>query len=236
MADTSFLAIATNIFTAPSEAFAALKERPRVLLPVLLFLVCYSAVSFVYMKSVDIGWFLETQMRAGNAALTDEQITQAVNAATRISPTVYGALGAVSSSFFIFLVLFLSALYYTGASFVTGDGIKLKQWFALVCWTWLPTVLGVIAQIVNLSINDARFMLQDAINPLSFGNLLSIDRAGATILQRVLLGIDITAIWAVVLAVMGYQAFTKSSIVKAAAVVLGPLVVIVLIGTLLALR
>jgi hypothetical protein len=51
-----------------------------------------------------------------------------------------------------------------------------------------------------------------------------------------LLGIDVTAIWSLVLQVLGYQSFSKSSFVKAAMVVLGPLALIVVIGTLLALR
>jgi hypothetical protein len=55
-------------------------------------------------------------------------------------------------------------------------------------------------------------------------------------LQRVLLGIDVTVIWTLVLSILGYQAFTKSSIVKAATVVLAPLAIIVVIGTLIALR
>jgi hypothetical protein len=119
---------------------------------------------------------------------------------------------------------------------VTGDGVKLKQWFTLICWCALPQVLGIIAQLVNMTVNDPRFMLQDQINPLAFGNLLSIDRSGAPMVQRILLGIDITAIWTLVLQVLGYQSFTKSSYVKSAAVVLGPVALVVAIGTLLALR
>jgi hypothetical protein len=236
MADTSYVALATNIFTAPNEAFVALKERPRVLLPVLVLLIGFSVVSFYFLSHVDMGFFLDNQLRSGNANLTDAQREQAVAAAARVPPLVYGAIGAFTSSFFIFLIIFLVASYYTIVSFVTGDGVKLKQWFALLCWCALPQVLGIVAQLVNMIVNDPRFMLQDSINPLAFGNLLSIDRTGAPIVQRILLGIDITAIWTLVLQVLGYQSFTKSSFVKSAAVVLGPLALIVLVGTLLALR
>ena len=70
MAESSSLAIAMNIFTAPSAAFAALKERPRVWLPLLLLLGGYAAVSFMYMNSVDLGWFMDAQL-AQNPALTE---------------------------------------------------------------------------------------------------------------------------------------------------------------------
>jgi hypothetical protein len=236
MANSSYVALATNIFTAPHEAFVALKERPRVLLPVLVLLIGFSVVSFYFLSHVDMGFFLDNQLRSGNANITDAQREQMVAGAAKISPLVYGALGAVSSIFFVFLIIFLVAVYYTVVSFATNDGVKLKQWFALLCWCALPQVLGIIAQLVNMVVNDPRFMLQDSINPLAFGNLLSIDRTGAPIVQRILLGIDVTAIWTLVLQVLGYQSFTKRSYATSAAIVLGPIALIVAIGTLLALR
>jgi hypothetical protein len=234
MANNSSLSVAANIFTSPSEAFPAIKERPRVLLPIIVLLAGYCAVSFVYMNTVDLPWFMDNQLQ-GNAQLTEEQREQAVAAAANVSPMIYGAIGAASTSLFVLLWMFVTALYYTGVSFITNDGVKLKQWFALVCWCTLPVVLGLVAQLANLLAGDARFMLQDEINPLAFGNLFSIDRTGASILQRIMLSIDLTAIWALVLTVLGYQAWTKSSIVKAAAIVLGPLGLIVVVSTLFSL-
>jgi hypothetical protein len=236
MADSSNVSILTNIFTAPNDAFASLKERPRLLLPMLLLIVSFTVVSFYYLSHVDMGWFLDNQLRQGGAQLTDAQREQALTAAAKIPPVVYGSIGALSTNFFVFLVMAIVAGYYALVSFITGDGVTYKQWFALLVWCVLPQLLGQIAVLVNMSINDPRFMPQDSINPLSFGNLLSIDRTGVSTVQRVLLGIDVTAIWTLVLQVLGYQAFSKSSLVRAAAVVLGPLALIVAIITLLALR
>lgn len=234
MADTSSLAIATNIFASPNQAFVAIKERSPLLLPVVLLIVGFSAVSFLYLSRVDMGWFLDQRLQASAAQVTPQQREQALNAAAKVPPAVYGALGAALTSSVWFLILFIGALYYTAVSFVTRDGVKLKQWFALSCWCMLPVLLQVLAQIVNLSVNDARFMAAEAVNPLAFGNLLSIDRAGVTAVQQILLGLDVTTLWAILLSVLGYQSFTKSSIAKSAAVVLGPLVVIVSIATLIA--
>ena len=235
MANDSSLAVAANIFASPNEAFPVIKERPKFLLPVLVLLIGYCAVSFAYMNEVDLPWFMDNQLQAGNAELTEEQREQAVAAAANVSPMFYGAIGAVSTSLIVFLWVFVTALYYTGVSFLTNDGVRLKQWFALLCWCTLPSVLGLLAQLVNVFAGDARFMLQDEINPISFGNLLSIDRTGASIVQRIMLSIDITALWSIVLTVLGYQAWTKSPMVKAVAIVLGPLAVIVAVGTLFSL-
>jgi hypothetical protein len=235
MADSSYVALATNIFTAPREAFAALKERPRVLLPVVVLLIAISAVSFYYLSHVDIGFLVDNQLRIGNPNMTDAQREQAVAAATKLPPIFYQAIGVLAPTA-VFLFILVVASYFTIVSFATGDGVKLKQWFALLCWCTLPQVLGNIAQLVNMVANDPRFMLQDSIDPLSVGNLLSIDRTGAPTVQRYMLGLDVTLIWSLVLQVIGYQSFTNKSYATSAAVVLGPIALIVAIGTLLALR
>ena len=118
--------------------------------------------------------------RSRGRTLTEEQREQAATAAANVSPMRLRCDRRSHDAAVHLLVLFLTALYYTIVSFVTHDGMKLKQWFALCCWCTLPSVLGLVAQLVNLSVNDARFMIQDTINPLSFGNLLSIERTGAT--------------------------------------------------------
>jgi hypothetical protein len=236
MAESSSLAIATNIFTAPSEAFSALRERPRVWLPLLVLIVGYAAVSFTYMNEVDLAWFLENQF-AQTPNLTEAEREQAATAAASASPMFYGALGAITTPLFVVLVLFLTALYYTIVSFFSHDGVKLKQWFALACWCTLPAALGLVAQLVNLAINDARFMMQDEINPLAFGTLLSIEMTPATpLVQRILLSMDLTVIWSIALSALGYQLWTKSSFVKSVLVVIGPLAAIIVIGTLATLR
>ena len=235
MAESSTAAVAANIFVSPGEAFAAIKERPRAWLPLLVLLAAQATVSLVYMSNVDLAWMFETQLEAAGAELTQAQREEALTAATNISPTVYGAIGAVSSSIFILVIFFCVSLYYTGISFATNDGIKLKQWFGFACWCALPTVLGILAGLVNIVAGDARFMMQEEINPLSFANLFSIDTTDASILQRILAGLDLTWIWSMVLSVIGYQAWTDRSIAKSAVIVLGPLAVIVTIGTLLTL-
>lgn len=233
MAKDSSWAIAANVFTAPNDAYPVIKELRKALLPILALIVSLSAVSFAYTGSVDMSWLVEQQLAASNAELTAEQREQAARAAASMPVGVYGAIGAVSSSAIVLLVLFLSALYYTGVSFVTNDGVKLKQWFALLCWCSLPIVLGVVAQLANLLVNDSRFMTQDELNPLAFGNLFGIDRTGAGFVERMLLGFDVTALWSMVLMILGYHAWTGGSIVKAAAVVLGPLALIVVMSAVL---
>jgi hypothetical protein len=234
MANTSVLAIATNIITAPSEAFAAIKERPSPWLPLLLVLLGYCLTTYFYMNAVDLPWLLDRSLQ--NAELTDEQRRETVDAMTQISPALLAAGSAAGNSIFILIVYALTALYYTGVSFATNAGIKYKQWFALALWCTLPVVLGLLATIVNILAGDMRFVAQEAINPLSFGNLLGIDPLTVTdTVQRVLLSLDPTTLWAVVLSIFGYQALSQKSIVHSAIVVLAPITIIVLLSVLASL-
>lgn len=232
MSDSSSVGVLSNIFTAPTVAFARLKERPNPWLALLILLVGYAAVSYLYLQVVDLAWMLDQQMKqAGN--LTDEQRKQAVDAALQVSPVVYSVIGAVATPISILIVVALVALYFTGVSFATNDGVKYGQWFAMIAWALMPIVIGLAATFINLLVSDSRFIPQEKLNPLAFGNLLGIDIAGLPRGQRGLLSLDISAIWAVVLLVLGHQVFTQRSIVRAAIVVLGPIVGIVLISVVL---
>ena len=232
MSDSSSVGVLSNIFTAPTVAFARLKERPNPWLALLILMVGYGAVSYLYLQVVDLAWMLDQQMaQAGN--LTDEQRKQAVDAALQVSPVVYSVIGAVATPISILIVVALVALYFTGVSFATNDGVKYGQWFAMITWALMPIVIGLAATFINLLVSDSRFIPQEKLNPLAFGNLLGIDIAGLPRGQRGLLSLDISAIWAVVLLVLGHQVFTQRSIVRAATVVLGPIVGIVLISVVL---
>ena len=233
-ADLSSLSILTNIITAPARAFAAIKERPIVWLPLVILIVVYCAISVAYMSAVDLAWMLDQQLQQAQN-LTDAQRDQAVKAALRIPPAVYGVISSVAVAIVMPLLFALTSLYYSAVSFITGDGVKYKQWFALASWCAIPIVFGLLASLVHVLAGDARFMRQEELNPFSFGNLLSIDMVGVTRAQRVLFSLDPTLIWSVVLSITGYQWFTKRSLPFSAAVVLGPIVLIVAIIAAIAL-
>jgi hypothetical protein len=233
MADSSTVGVLTNIFTAPQAAFPAIKERPSPWLPLLVVILFNCVVQFTYTQLVDLPWLIDNQLAAADMPV--EQRAQAVDAALQIPPLAYGFIAAVPSAIIILIVYALIALYYTGVSFASNDGIKYGQWLGLIAWCSLPTVFGQLASLVNLVVSDARFMPAQSLNPLSFSSLLAIDPTGATVVETILLSLDVTTLWATVLQILGYQAFTQSSITKATAVVLGPLALIVLVAALAAL-
>jgi hypothetical protein len=234
-ADLSSPSILTNIITAPARAFAALKERPTLWLPLTILIAGYAVVSVAYTLSVDLPWLIDLQLQQAQN-LTDAQRKTAVENALRLSPGVIAGIGAVGAAIAIPLVFAIVALYYKIVSFATGDGVRYKQWYALIAWCAVPVVFGLVAALVHVLSGDARFMRQEELNPFAFGNLFGVDLAGVTRLQRFLFSLDVTAVWSLVLSILGYQTFTKRSLAMSAIVVLAPLALIVGVGVLISLR
>lgn len=238
MAETSRIGVAVNIFASPRDAFEVIRDRPRALLPWLLVIAGAATVNFMFVNLVDLAWYIEQQIRASAASgnLTEDQIRQAVERSSGMSPVVLGAIGAVSSAVIVTLIYFVYSLYLTGVSFATNDGIRLRQWFGLVCWCGLPALLGFLASIVNMLSNDATFMSQDRINPLSYASIFNLDTAGVGGFRRVLMMSDVTQIWTLVLTVLGYQAWTRRGLGSAAAIVLAPYILLIGLGLFLSGR
>jgi hypothetical protein len=157
MADSSSVSVLVNIFTAPSAAFRALKERPSPWLALAIVVIGSAAVSYLYLQVVDLPWMLDYQLSQGGN-LTEEQRKQAVDTALQLSPTVYGVIGALSAPLSYLIAYALIALYFTGVSFATNDGVKYGQWFAMIAWSMVPLLLGLAATFVNVLVSDSRFL------------------------------------------------------------------------------
>jgi hypothetical protein len=191
-------------------------------------------VQFAYFQAVDLPWLFDQQLQA-SGGMTDAQRSQAVDMMTQLPPSVLGGAQGLSGALGILVIYALFALYYTGVSFATNDGHKFKQWLALIAWCSLPGLIGMTASLVNLQVTDARFLPAEQLNPLSFGSLLALDSQGASIVERIFMTLDVTVFWALVLQILGYQAFTQRSTGLSALIVLGPYAVIAVIASLFAL-
>jgi hypothetical protein len=234
MADSTSVGVLSNIFTAPSLAFAAIKERPNPWLPLLVLMVGLFLQQYMYMQAVDYQWLLDQQLQQAGG-MTDAQRAQTVDAMTSLPQGAIAAIQGVGGALSVLIIYAVIALYYLGVSFATNDKTKYQQWLALIAWCSLPGILGIIASLVNLQVTDARFLLPTQLNPLSFGSLLNLDPQGASTVETILMTLDVTVFWSLVLQILGYQAFTQRSLTFSTAVVLGPLALIVLIASLFAL-
>jgi hypothetical protein len=231
VANTSLISTAINLLVSPSEAFTVIKERPSPFFPLILILVGLVCVWNLYINQVDVAWFIEEQLRASpqGAEMSEAQIQEAVGFSSA-SPAIIGVIGSITSSILVTILYLIYALYLWGISSAAKHGLKYGQALGLTCWCALPSVLGMLASIVNLLVNDVALMPQHLINPLSYGALLGVDGPPEGVAQQIMLNFDVTFIWTALLLVLGYQAWTGKSLGVAAGVALAPYVLLIGLG------
>ncbi len=222
MAGNNVLLTAVNIIASPSEAFEALIRKPTVLAPLVVIILANVAVIFAYYSQVDVSWVMETSMQSAMEDLGPREREAALGRVQNLSPMVVASAGAVSAALFLTLWMFLNAAYLAGISLVTDDGLRLKHWFAMICWCALPTVFGSAASLANIFLSDATFLRPDRMNPLSFSSLLDLDSAAGNAMLQSVQSLDITAAWAIVLTVCAYHVWTRRNLLASALIVLAP--------------
>ena len=217
--------IAMNVLTAPNVAFAALKERPSFLVPLLLLLGAAALTTFLYMNGVDLVWFFEQQAQQ-NPNVTEEQTAAFGRFLSRVPQAGVAVVLALLGVMSVGVLLLLQSFYLKIVTWIARDGVSYKHWFSLAAWCALPSLLTSLASVVNLLTSDLSLMPQQAVNPLSFANLAgleySADGAG-----RLLAGYDPIRIWSLVLMALCYRSFTGRPLIAAAGIVMLPTLVIV---------
>jgi hypothetical protein len=213
-----------DIITAPSAAFARLKEKPSIWFPLLLVLLATVSVQIGYILLTDKGFMVDQQMDQVEALFPN--LTAAQEAQMRENLMNQGASASIISSavgvFVIYsLILALYALYLRFVSKFSFVDIGWKSWFSLVCWTAIPTLFGAIASwVVLLSDSNGQVPMLE-LNVLSFSNLLGLSTRGGPLFVLTPL-----YIWSFALLALGYQNWTKKSLFASTLLSLGPYLLI----------
>jgi hypothetical protein len=141
--------------------------------------------------------------------LSEEQIAQLAQAAAgrnAIAATLYGI------GYTLVLVLFtlLVALYYLVAGNVTNVRRSYSQWFALTCWTSLPTALNAIPAAVVLATASSNQIPQESLQPLSL-NALFFHRAVGEPGYAILANVSVLYLLSIFLTILGIKFFSGRS-------------------------
>lgn len=205
------LSLASALLFEPRKAFTDLAQRPRFWFPLLTLLVCTLTVTIWYQSVVDSGWLIDKQMRAYDTAhrLTEEQIAERVRMVSEHRGLQVAATAAATAIFLPALLL-LVGLYYSLAGKITNVDRGFKQWFALACWSTLPTLLTVIpAAIVLFTATTTQIEPAD-MQPLSL-NALVFHRAMAEPGYSLLSSVQLTQFLSLYLAALGVKVWSGKS-------------------------
>jgi hypothetical protein len=200
------VAVLVALATAPSSAYAELRERPRFWFPLLLVVLSTVAVVYWYYSVVDVDWFKET-MFGNNPGLSPEQKAAVMGMMTRTT-LLWGSV--VSIFLAVPVTLLVTGVVWLVMAKITKLPQGFKHWFTFASWSSLPLVLGNVVAAVLLAIADTAQISPGVTQALSLNELLfhrPMGAPGANLLGSV--GIPAFLSWA--LSVIGVHTWSQRS-------------------------
>ncbi len=192
------------IFTAPSGAFAGLRNERPILLPILLLVVGGAAVALTTFM-VPLDTLIANDAGAavtGGPPAVQRALTSGILQPTMIAALVLSAAAAV----IVLLLMFAFVLWIAGN--VTRDGGSFHDSVSLVAWASLPTLVADIARVAGAVARQWWERDSIALDVVFFG----LDRAHS-------LGFPVpplVEVWVAALVAVGYRQWFAASISKAA--------------------
>lgn len=213
---------AINLFTAPGETFALIKQRPSKLFPILIVIVPTMLAMFWYFQILDYAWYIDDVLNSGGIAEEDiEAAREGMESMSQNTMMIFAMLGSGLSLIVVYL---LQSAYLSLVAALRGDSLRFGHWFSLVAWCSLPYLLSVLGMVVNILMSPNGQLSAYALDPLTLTNLgLQTDN---TSLQTIFSALNLTMLWSLVLTVMAYRQWLDSSLPGAIAVVSTPYVLI----------
>lgn len=213
------------MFYDPAQAFARIKEKPPILLPLLAVLLPSMAVMAWWIATVDFTWLRE-HMLAANASMSPEAragIEKMVAPTPLFLTTMIGMLVGTLVTYAI------TAVYYLLAGKVIDSQRSFRQWFAFACWTSLPRLL-VVPLIALQIVTSHGQVAAEGLNMASLSALTGM--ASTSRWYGIASSIDPSVVWATVLTVIGLKVWTGRSTAACVTVALLPAIVIYGVWTL----
>jgi len=225
------LAVSVALATAPSSAFAELRERPRFWFPLVISIIATVVLGYWYYSVVDIEWLKDTVFGANpNPDAAKHAAAMAMMTRTTLLwSSVVG--GAIITPIF----LLIQALLLWLAAKVTKVSLGYKHWFTMASWTSLTGLLGFVVAAILILMSDTNQIAPGVTTALSLNELVFHRPMGAPG-QGLLDAINIPSLLSWALMIIGVRTWTQRSWGFSAAFVLVPVVVIFAIWAFIAFR
>lgn len=182
-----------DIYFAPSKVFAALREKPRWILPlaVVLVVVALTAVLTVNLAREEIMMRQEEVMR--DRGLTEEQMDQARQFTSSPVAVISGALSAA-----IFTIILLLVFAVVTNLFVPlfGGESGFKKIFSVICFSSLVIIPAAILKLIMIAITKSPYVTTSL---ALFVPALARD----SFMYQLLAGFDFFIIWEMILVSIG---------------------------------
>lgn len=194
-----------DIYLQPAKVFAALKDKPTFLVPLLLTIVLSVVMMAVYFAQVDGAWLLD-RMANANPDATAKEVEQM----RKVMPSaqVMGYFSMAGLLVATVLVTLVVALYYWIAGKIAGHALSFRHGLSLTAWSGMPMLLGGIVGLVGAITMTPQTSLESLqvlnIDPLFVE--LPMDHAWSTFAK----GFSLLMFWAIGLAALGWRTWFRT--------------------------
>jgi len=208
----------TQVFYEPSAAFAALKERPRAWLPLLLLYAGSIGILVWYFQTVDWDWMMSNTFPPDMPAEQREAAAKAMSRGVMMGMSIAGAVVAT------LLIFSVYGLYYWLAGKLASMEIGFKSGFSLAVWAALPSLIGMPLMALQIATGKGQLALERA-DMLSL-NFLLVHAAPHTPWVGIASAFKLTDIWIIMLSTIGLRTWTGKSTSTCAIIAALPYVLI----------
>lgn len=220
-----------DIYSAPSRAFARLKEKPNWLLPVALVLVFNLAATLVTTQYVD--WTAQRDVaveQMQKRGMTQEQIDQAMQGMDKFygSPVARFGLPLVGALFTGIIGILLLTLIYNVSLPMLGASSNFGRTLSVVAWAGMALIPGALIRIALVLLKKSA--------DVTTGLLLLAPNLKNGFLTALLAQVDPFAVWQLILAGLGLKVVFDLKGSRSYILVFAVWVVLTLIFSLLGAR
>lgn len=218
-ANTSPFNALTTMFYEPTRAFLMLETRRSSWLPLVLLFASTISMMLWYYNVVDFAWLQEQMLAEIKSDAEREQAKSFLGKGTLQAMGVGGIVVGVP------IVCALSALYLMLAAKVVKKPLSFGAGFSLSLWSSVPGLLLLPLGAMQIMLSDNAQISYSALNPLSVNQLFfqyDMMHPMASLLDT----LSVTTVWSIVLMIIGFQTWAKTSRATAATVVLAPTILI----------
>jgi hypothetical protein len=194
-----------DIYLQPGKVFAALKDKPTFLVPLLLSIVVGVVMVGLYFAQVDGAWLVD-RMASANPEATAKEVEQM----RKVMPgaQVMGYIGMAGVLVVTLLITLVVALYYFIAGKIAGHPIGFRHSLSLIAWSGMPMLLGGLVALIGVITMTPQTTMESLqvlnIDPLFVE--LPLDHAWSTFAK----GFSLLMPWAIGLAALGWRTWFRT--------------------------
>ena len=202
-----------NVFFAPSKTFTDIRRNASWWVPWLI--ISMLSIAFMYTIGHKIGYedLARKTIMSSKAAdqfegLSAEQQDQRIQMTAK-----FMKFAGYASPVSLLLVTAIVAGILLGLfNFGAGAEVSFKQSLAVVWYAWLPSILSSILALISIVIGSANDSFKEGFNlqnPVATNPAYFMDPAQHKFLYGLASGVDVFAIWIVILLGIGFSSISK---------------------------